>query len=287
MKELGIRKSVLSISSPGTHLTPGNDEDARALTRQVNVDMSKIVAEHPDHFLFFASLPLPDVEGSLTEIDFALDKLGAVGFQILSNSHGIYPGDDRFKAVFDKLSDRNATVFVHPTSCNIRGENGTVQLVNPQPGFPRPMVEFMFDSSRALMSILISGTLQRCPGITLLMCHCGAAFPPLMHRITEFSQVLLPPGQRISGEEVREILQSRVYFDLAGVPFPDQIHGLLRIVDSSRLLYGSDYPYTKAPTVRKLLESLDKGLGEECGRAITEQVMNENGSRFLKGIKDV
>lgn len=281
MKRLNIKKSVLSLSSPGTHLTPGNDQEARALTRQVNTDMSKICAEHQEHFLFFASLPLPDVEGSLAEIDYALDHLGAVGFQILTNSHGIYPGDPKFSRVFDKLSERKATVFIHPTSCNVRHSDGSVQLVNPQPEFPRPIAEFMFDSTRSLMSILTSGTLTRCPGITLLVCHCGATFPPVMERIAEFSGPLLGKDRKITGEDVKNILQTRVYFDLAGLPFPDQVHGLLRLVDSSRLLYGSDYPYTPAPVVEYLMSKIDEGLARDFEPDIKAQVLMKNAEKFL------
>ena len=112
MKSLNIRKAVLSMSSPGTHLTPGNDAEAQRLTRQVNEDISKICAENKEYFLFFASLPLPDVEGSLAEIDYALDNLGAIGFQILTNSHGIYPGDEKLRPIFEKLNERGTIVFL-------------------------------------------------------------------------------------------------------------------------------------------------------------------------------
>ena len=193
------------MSSPGTHLTPGNDQETRELTRQVNRDMAKICAEHPEHFLFFASLPLPDVEGSLTEIDYALDELGLVGFQILTNSHGIYPGDSRLRHVFDKLSERGATVFFHPTSCNIQNRDGGIERITPIPGVPSPILEFMFDTTRALTSLFISGTVQRCMGIAFVICHCGATFPPILARIAEFSSLLGSDGTAITEPEVKEL----------------------------------------------------------------------------------
>ncbi|KAJ5347544.1 Amidohydrolase 2 [Penicillium brevicompactum] len=280
MKKLNITKSVLSMSSPATHLTPGNDEEGRSVTRRANNDMSKICADHPAQFLFFASLPLPDVEGSLAEIDYALDHLGAVGFQILTNSHGIYPGDARFSRVFDKLSERKTIAFFHPTTCQIQID-GSLTKVSPLPGVAAPIMEFMFDSTRSLMSLLTSGTVERCPGITFLACHCGATFPPIMERIAEFSPMLLGPEKGISGEKIKELLQSRFYFDLAGVPFPDQIHGLLRLVDSSRLLYGSDYPYTPAALAESLVQRLDIGLEGQFGSEIAQNVMLNNAKVML------
>ena len=140
------------MSSPATHLTPGNDQEARSLTRRMNEDMAKICADHKENFRFFASLPLPDVEGSLLEIDYALDHLGAVGFQILTNSHGIYPGDARFSAVFDKLSARKAAVFFHPTSCNV--QNPTTGAVS---NFNQPTYVNKIDSAVGTVATGFSG----------------------------------------------------------------------------------------------------------------------------------
>ncbi|KAJ5678348.1 Amidohydrolase 2 [Penicillium maclennaniae] len=273
LKELNITKSVLSMSSPGTHLTPGNDEEARSLTRSMNEDMAKICAENKDQFLFFASLPLPDVKGSLTEINYALDHLGAVGFQILTNSHGIYPGDPQFSRVFDKLSERKTIVFLHPTTCHTRNpQTGSVEKVAPLSEVPSPIMEFMFDTTRSLAGLFTSGTVTRCSGITFLVCHCGATFPPIMQRIAEFSTFMAKGGDAVSGNDIKELLNTRFYIDLAGLPFPDQIHGLLRLVDSSRLLYGSDYPYTPAKLVTSLAERVDGGMESLFGTETTKRV---------------
>ncbi|KAJ5183361.1 hypothetical protein N7492_000977 [Penicillium capsulatum] len=285
MKKLNITKSVLSMSSPGTNLTPGNVHEARTLTRNTNQSMAQVCDDHPEFFLFFASLPLPDVEGSLVEIDYALDHLGAVGFQILTNSHGIYPGDPRFIPVFDKLCERGATVFFHPTSCHLPHDNGDVERVTPVPGLPNPVMEFMFDSTRALSSLFLSGTVQRCPGITFLICHCGATFPPIAARIAEFSSLLTADGNAITEKEIKELLQTRFYIDLAGVPFPDQIHGMLRLVDPSRLLYGSDYPFTKEPLAASLAARLDGGLAKEFGTDVARRVLLENGRELLSKLQ--
>ncbi|KAJ5219254.1 uncharacterized protein N7498_001353 [Penicillium cinerascens] len=286
MKDLNITKSILSMSSPGTHLTPGNDEEARTLTRRANEDMSAICAENNEHFMFFASLPLPDVEGSLAEIDYALDHLGAVGFQILTNSHGIYPGDPRFSRVFDKLSERETIVFFHPTTCHARNpQTGSVEKVTPMEGVPNPVMEFMFDTTRSLASLFTSGTVSRCPGITFLVCHCGATFPPIMQRIAELSSFLVRHGSPFSGDDVKELLNSRFYIDLAGVPFPDQIHGLLRLVDSSRLLYGSDYPYTPKALAATLAKRLDDGLESNFGAETKKRALRDNAEQLLSRLQ--
>jgi predicted TIM-barrel fold metal-dependent hydrolase len=303
------------MSSPGTHLFPGDDQQARTLTREVNEYMSEVCTKYKQYFQFFASLPLPDVEGSLTEIDYAIDHLGAVGFQIMTNSHGIYPGDPRFRRVYDKLSERKTIVFFHPTSCNLRREKGSVEHVNPLAGVPSPLMEFMFDTTRAITSLLTSGTVTRCPGIKFLICHCGATFPPiavrqdssfhcsynlvidarvtgkkkvlianktfLKARIAEFSQFLIEDGEPMTLETVKNLLQTRFYIDLAGVPFPDQIHGLLRHVDTTRLLYGSDYPFTPAPLAKSLAKRLDDELKTDFGVETQKRILLTNAQDLL------
>lgn len=85
MNKLGIKRSILSITSPGTHLKVNDFELAKQITRETNDEIAQICRKCPDRFGWFASLPLPDVEGSLEELDHAL-KLGASGFALMSNA---------------------------------------------------------------------------------------------------------------------------------------------------------------------------------------------------------
>jgi predicted TIM-barrel fold metal-dependent hydrolase len=102
-----------------------------------------------------------------------------------------------------------------------------------------------------------------------------------MERIVQFSQVLLSPELRVTGDEVKEMLQTRFFFDLVGLPFSDQIYGLLRLVDSSRLLYGSDYPYTPVPAVLAFAKKMDDGLTSDFLSEAKENVYLKNAQEFL------
>ncbi|RFU32282.1 hypothetical protein B7463_g4060, partial [Scytalidium lignicola] len=270
MDRAGINHSVLSITSPGTHLVPDDHVLGRDLTRETNIDLSKISKAHPDRFSFFASLPLPDVAGSIAEIDYALDNLGAKGFAVMTNAHGIYLGDPSLDAVFEKFNARGAVVFMHPTCCRIRSHSSAslttsqVQpLPTPHPSFINPMLEFPFDTTRAVASLLCSGTLHRYPNIKYIIPHCGAALPPLLSRITGYVNQTFPgtsPSVTLSPEEVKKVFQTRVFFDLAGYPFPDQIYGLLRFVGPDRLLYGTDHPFYKEVKVHQAIKDMDIGM---------------------------
>ena len=93
----------------------GDDAAARRLARACNEYGAELVADHPARFGYFASLPLPDLDASLAEVEHAVDVLGAEGFVLQSsNSDGSYVGDARFDPLLAELDRRAALVFVHP-----------------------------------------------------------------------------------------------------------------------------------------------------------------------------
>ena len=259
MNKLGIKRSILSITSPGTHLKAGDMELAKQVTRETNDEVAEICRKFPDRFGFFASLPLPDVEGSLEEIDRALE-LGASGFAVMTNAQGYYMGDAWLEPIFKKLNERKTVIFMHPTQCCSLDDPETDK---PLAQYPTPMMEYFFDTTRAVVNLLLSGTVTRHENLIFLVSHCGASLPPLVERFTAFSATPLLKGcEHLTSERVKELFRTRFFFDLAGMPFPDLIHGFLRVCDSSRLLYGSDYPYTPGPKVEELSHLMDSSLGE-------------------------
>jgi predicted TIM-barrel fold metal-dependent hydrolase len=234
MEQWGVGTAILSISSPGTHF--GDDNAARTLSRQVNEFAAETAREHPGRFGHFASLPLPDIEGSLIELAYALDQLGSDGVAIKTNAHGRYLGDEHHEPLYAELNRRRAVVFVHPTSppCH-----EAISL-----GRPRPMLEFIFDTTRAVSDLVFSGVLTRYPDIQWIFTHGGGTLPLLADRMELFRSIFL--GGSPQDPTVQQQI-SRLWFDTAGTPFPNQIPALVKAFGSDRLLYGSDYCWTPAP----------------------------------------
>ena len=257
MDEHGIRVSVLSLSSPGTHF--GDDADARALSRRVNEFAAEVVRDRPDRFGHFASLPLPDVDGALAELTYALDELAGFGVVVETNAHGRYLGHPDFTPLWEELDRRGGVVFVHPTS-----PPAFEQVALDR---PRPMLEFVFDSTRTVSDLVFGGVLQRYPRIQWIVTHGGGALPLLADRIQLFRSTFLGddtarPASQLVGE---------LWFDMAGTPFPNQVPALVRMVGTSRLLYGSDYCWTPAAAVAAQLTSIDRTTPSagETWRALT------------------
>ncbi|MBP0457195.1 amidohydrolase family protein [Streptomyces montanisoli] len=267
MDEHHIRTSLLSISSPGTHF--GDDAAARALTRQVNEHAAELVRAHPGRFGHFASLPLPDVDGSLAELAYALDELGSDGVTIETNAHGRYPGDPHFEPLWAELDRRGTAVFVHPTS-PVHPETVAV-------GRPRPMLEFIFDSTRAVSDLVLSGVVNRFPGVRWIFTHGGGTLPLLIDRI-ELFRTAFPSGHQDGGRSVREQV-SELWFDIAGTPFPRQVPALEEAFGSRRILYGSDCCWTPADAVARQIASIDAAI--QPGPATWRSLTSANARRLF------
>lgn len=255
MDSVGVDFAALSISSPGVYF--GDDGAAADLARLVNEEGARLKSAHPTRVGFFASLPLPHVERALAEIEYAFDTLHADGVVLYSNTSDIYPGDARFEPVFAELNRRRAIVFLHPTSpscpCCSERENA----------LPRPVLEFMFETTRAVTSLIASGTLARYPDMQVIVPHAGATLPVLADRIAATAGAGLIPGlQAQDGDPVFGALR-RLYYDVAGMPVPRQLPALRTFADPERLLYGSDWPFTPQAAVSALLGMLENHLSPE------------------------
>jgi len=243
MGRIGIDAAVLSVSSPGIHF--GDDAAARQLAREVNDAGARIVRDHPGRFGLFASLPLPDTDGAVAEIGYAFDTLGADGIVLDTNAHGICPGDQQLDPVFAELARRRAVVLLHPTSPPCWQQTAL--------GRPRPMIEFIFDTARAVTDLILSGTLVRHPGMRIIVPHGGGALPLLADRIKAF--LLASPPQVPTPDPVANL--ARLYYDLAGTPFPRQVPALLGLAGPGHLLYGSDFCFTPAAGIEMQIASIN------------------------------
>ncbi|MGV8875588.1 MAG: amidohydrolase family protein [Rhodococcus sp. (in: high G+C Gram-positive bacteria)] len=263
MDGCGIESAILSVSSPGVHF--GDDSRAADLARRVNDFGASVVADQP-RLGFFASLPLPNVVDSVVEAIRALDQLGADGVTVMSNAGGIYLGNAVLTPLLAVLDARSAVVFVHPTS---PPNSSSVAL-----GRPAPMVEFLFDTARTVVDLILLGVVDRFPNIRWVFTHGGGVVPLLADRV-DFFRTQVGLGTPTTPDVLR-----RLWFDLAGTPVPRQLPALLSTVGPDRLVYGSDYCFTPMAAVQEQLRSLDSGAangGLENWRAAT----NDNARKLL------
>lgn len=235
MERNGVSTAIVSpVNAIREYLWTGT-EKARGLVRENNEYGAKLVSDYPGRFGLYAALPFIDVEGSLKEIAYAYDtlKTDGIGLWPDTGADRKWLGNPVFAPIFSELNRRKAVVFIHantPACCH-----------DLDPGVPDSMNEFDFNITRAVTSLLINGTLSRCPDIKFIIAHSGATIPMIAGRIRD--RVPKEAQSRIPNGTYYEL--KKLYYEIAHASFPWAMAALLKLAPISQILFGTDYPVEK------------------------------------------
>jgi 6-methylsalicylate decarboxylase len=229
MDQNGIATAVASLAQPGVWF--GDIAEGRRLARECNEWGARMVRDHPGRFGLFAAIPLPDAEGSLTEIEYALDVLKADGIGLFTSYRDKYLGDPSFAPVFDELNRRKAVVYTHPVAPDC-----CKSLV---PGVPPSTIEYATDTTRTIAGLVFSGTTLRCPDIRFIFSHSGGTLPFLTARFERLNDER-KDGRLLDGPlpELRKL-----YYEVAQGNTPAQLAALTQLASLPHVLFGTDFPF--------------------------------------------
>jgi predicted TIM-barrel fold metal-dependent hydrolase len=254
MNRAGVAVALLSVARPELAFFEDRDE-ARAVARESNDYAAKLASDHKTRFGMLASLPMPHIEESLREIDYAYETLKTDGICLMTSYGNRWLGHPSFAPVLDALNSRGALVFVHPiapTCC---------AGLSPVAGFADSVIEYGTDTTRAIASILFSGTSRRCKDIRFLFAHGGGTTPFLVERFNRAgasNKSLSEFSYDVVMAELR-----RYHYDTAIVANPIPLAALAKLAPISQILFGSDYPFRTPATTRMGVAEFFSG--EELG----------------------
>ncbi len=235
MERNNINAAVTSISSPGVFF--GDIEFSKRLSRICNDVSARLIGDYPNRFGAFATLPLPDIQASIQEVEYIYDTLHLDGIVLMSNYKGIYPGDSAFEELYAELNKRKAVVYVHPTDPH----NGN-PLGDDIPNF---LIEVTFDTTRAIFNLLYKGVFELYPNIRWIFSHAGGTLPYLAWRIS-LGQFVLPEADKNVCQGALKYLEN-LYYDTALSANPYALRSLKELAGPSQIVFGSDFPF--APEV--------------------------------------
>ncbi len=240
MDENGIASTLLSIPP---HYDP---ELVDRLARPTNEFGARLASDYPGRFGLMAFLPMPHIDATLREIDYALDTLKVDGVAMYTNYGDQWLGDPTFDPIFDELNHRGATLFVHPISANC--------CKSLLPNVADTTIEWQTDTTRAIANLLFSGTTTRYPNVCIIFSHGGGTMPYLIERFTAAANNIkykeyFPQG--FAGA------LHNLFFDTAWTSNAVAMGALRKVAPLTHILLGSDYP------ARTLVDHV-KGL-QECG----------------------
>jgi 6-methylsalicylate decarboxylase len=222
------------------------NEAARALARETNEFGARLMAEYPGRFGLFGTVPLPDVDGTLHEIEYVLDTLKADGICMMTDYEGKFLGDPTFTPVMEELNRRKAVVYTHPF------RNACCR--NLVPDVFEPTIELGTDTTRTIASLLFSGTAARFPDIRFIFSHAGGTAPYLVQRFTFLANLRKDLKERLPEGPIRYL--QKFYYDTANASTIYPLASLMKLVSSSQVLFGTDFPFlTASATAAELRET--------------------------------
>jgi predicted TIM-barrel fold metal-dependent hydrolase len=263
MDRAGVATAITSVTTPGVWI--GDDEQGRRLARDSNDYAAKLAADHPGRFGTFVAVPLPHIEASLREIEYGLDVLKADGVALFTSYRDKWLGDPAFEPVMAELDRRGAVAFTHPEA--------PVCCRGLLPGVHEYMLEYGFDTTRAITNLMFSGTARRYPRIRWIFSHGGGTTPFLAERLIRAPGMNKALAPQVPDGVLAEL--QRFHYDVAQIAHPAALAALTRLVPISQILWGTDFPFRFGFEYVKGLAEF--GFAEDDLRAIER----ENALRLL------
>lgn len=237
MERGGIATSILSLTQPALGFL--GPKEAAAMARECNEFARSLVDKYPGRFGFFAILPMPHVDETLTELAYALDVLKANGVGFMTNYGMKYLGHADFVPVMLELNRRKAVAYTHPNNADC-----CVNLA----GLPSVAIEYGTDTTRTIGDLIFSGNAAKLADVQFIFSHGGGTVTSLVERFTVQlpHYPAFPQGRAFTAESVMAQLQ-RFHYDTAQASNPIILSALTKMVAASQIMFGTDYPYRTAP----------------------------------------
>jgi predicted TIM-barrel fold metal-dependent hydrolase len=232
--------------------------------RAFNEFAARLGNDHEGRFGLFATLPLPEIDASLKEIEYAFDVLKADGIGLVTSYGDLWLGDPKLRPVMAELNRRKAVVYVHPADapCCVNMSYWTPPVVGS-------WIEWPMHTARTILSLMLNKVMLELPDIRFIFAHDGGTMPMLIGRLAGFTQITRADFR----EKFRDLFPNgveaeyrKLYFDIAQGTYPVNMAAMRSLVPDSHILFGSDYPYFSIATAATGLTRL--GLPEALVQAI-------------------
>jgi aminocarboxymuconate-semialdehyde decarboxylase len=230
MERQGITRQVLSIWTDifGYGLSA---EQGSAWHRLMNEELAAWCEHRPDRFSWLASGALPHAALAARELERAVRDAGAVGGVVAANAEGTNLGDLPLDEYWSAACELDVPVFIHPAQPNPPARVQRYAL--------NPIVQYTYDTTLAIGSLISGGVLDRFPELKLIVSHGGGSFPYLAGR---FDCLHVRTPREASGNQARNKpseYRCRLHYDTL-LHSPTVLRFLAGSVGIERLVVGTD-----------------------------------------------
>jgi predicted TIM-barrel fold metal-dependent hydrolase len=216
------------------------------------------------------------VNGTLRELDYLYHE------QKLCNGVTVYTtygdkllGNIQFVPIWQRLQKYKALVFLHPGVLAVAPEFVASSL-------PQPIIDYPIATTRTAVDLVMTRTLHRFPDVDIILSHAGGTIPFIAERA--IGSLAVPEIAKIMGYDMVKAKRdfARFYYDIALSTSDAQLHGLLDFVDSSHILFGSDFPYAPQFAINALLAKYAAFVAtDQRGSEVSPARLRENSLKLL------
>ncbi len=220
--------------------------DCLEVSKFLNDHIADIVTEFPLRFVGLGTVPMQEASLAVKELE-RCKEIGLAGVQIGTNINQLNLSEPQFLEIFQACEDLGMAVFVHPWE--MMGEADMQKYWLPW------LVGMPAEVSRAICSLIFSGTLEKCRDLRICFAHGGGAFPATIGRI-EHGFNVRPDLCAVDNPHSPRRYLSRMYFDSL-VHEPAKLDYLIKLVGADQVALGTDYPFPLGELEPgKLIESM-------------------------------
>ena len=240
MDETGIAKQIVSLTAPGVQVFDA--PTAVALARSANDQLAEAVRKYPDRFAGLAAIAPQDPAAAARELERGVRTLGLKGAIVNSHTRGEYLDDPKFWEIFEAAEALDVPIYLHPTT--------------PPPAMIAPFLDrgldgaifgFAVETGLHMLRIVVSGALDRFPGLRIVAGHLGEGLPYWLFRIDFMHQRMVAanryPGVKKLNKKPSDYLRENFYVTTSGMAWEPPILYAQSVLGVDRVLYAMDYPY--------------------------------------------
>ena len=204
--------------------------------RMLNDTLAEWCAHNGKRFSWLSSVPLVDAEAAAQELERS-SGMGAIGVIISSNIENTNLGELKLDPFWRRAESLGVPILIHPV------------LVGPSPRAAKfalaQIAQYTFDTTLGVGSLLMSGVLDRFPGLKLVLSHGGGAYPYLAGRFDIMHQRMDRAAQGDVAARMPSAYATQMTYDSI-VHSPKALRFLIDVVGLDNVLLGTDYSFPPA-----------------------------------------
>lgn len=238
MDRNNIERSVLSLAGPGVQVEP-DTAVAVKMARKCNDFLAEQISHHPDRYAGFAHLALQDPLEAASELERCVRQLGFNGAMINGQTNGAYLDDDRFSVVWERASDLNVPIYIHPSN-----PADVPYMYHNHPELFGPVWSWTVETGNHALRILFSGVFDRFPKAKLILGHMGETLPYQLWRF-DSRWAISNRGNMSLDMTPSDYFKRNIYATTAGVCSDEPLRCAMDAMGADRVMFSSDYPFEK------------------------------------------